>query len=152
MPSKLYRMLIPTIFALFVVFGEGEHAQADQPPDHHGSLTVETVWATPAEAGDRSILRLRIVNESPEHAHLLSVETPIAKGARIVGRISDHKTTTLESISVRADSELDLTTNHAWIEIGPLTREVRAGDSIPLTLVFARTHIPTEAHVHDAGG
>ena len=146
------RTLISAIFALSAVFGAGGFANADQPPDHHGRMIVENVWTTPAREGGRSVLRLRIINESHDHALLVGIETPVAKSARIVGRTSDHKTTAFDSISVRADSELDLTTDHMWIELGPLARPVKAGESIPLELVFLRNRVRAEAHVHSADG
>lgn len=127
-------------------------ANADQPPDYHGQMIVENVWATPARAGGRSILRLRIINEGHDHAHLLGVETPLTSQTQIVGRMSDHKTVTFDSISVRADSDLDLTTDHMWIELGPLTHAVEAGSSITLDLVFLRGRVRVEAHVHGADG
>ncbi|MCG8596099.1 MAG: hypothetical protein MI785_17295 [Kiloniellales bacterium] len=51
-------------------------------------------------------------------------------------------------MAVRAGSELDLTTSHMWIEIGPLARDVKAGDTIPIELVFLRSRLRVEAHVH----
>ncbi len=152
MPAETRRRFISMILALSAAFGAGRFAKADQPPDHHGQVIVENVWATPAREGEQSILHLRIINEGRDHAHLLGVETPVAKDARIVGRISDHKTTAFESMSVRADSDLDLTSDHMWIELGRLTRAVKPGESIPLELVFVRGRVRAEAHVHTADG
>ena len=150
MPAKAHHTVISAILALSAVLGAGGLAKADQPPDHHGKVIIENVWATPAREGGQSMLRLRIINESHDHAHLIGIETPVAKGARIVGRTSDHETTTFDSMSVRADGEIDLTTDHIWIELGPLAREVKAGESIPLELIFVRSRVPAEAHVHPA--
>ena len=152
MPTKARHTLISMIFALAAAFGSGGSVKADQPPDLNGQMIVESVWATPATAGAWSILRLRIINESHDHAHLVGVDTPVAETARIVGKISDHETTTFESISARADSELDLTSEHMWIELGPLTRAVKSGELIPLELVFVRGRVRAEAHVHSADG
>lgn len=146
------RIAIWITLAFAAVLGAERPASADQPPDYHGQMIVENAWVTPARAGGRSILRLRIINESQDHAHLLRVETPFTSQTQIVGRISDHKTATFESISVRADSDLDLTTDHMWIELGPLTRGVKAGDSIPIDLVFLRGRVRVKAHVHGADG
>lgn len=146
-PASLW-LMIAAVLALYA----GAPSYADQPPDYHGYMIVESVWATPAREGGRSILRLRIINEGFEQAHLLGVETPVATDAHIVGRISDHETTTLDSVGVSADSELDLTTDHMWIELGPLVRAVEPGDSIPLELVFLRSRLRVLAHVHSADG
>ena len=63
-------------------------------------------------------------------------------------RIGNHEARTIDSVAVRAGSELDLTTSHMWIEIGPLARDVKAGDTIPIELVFLRSRLCVEAHVH----
>jgi len=138
-----------TVAATFGLLGP---AAADPAPSHHGRITVENVWITPGRTGDQSMLRFRIINESEDPVHLLGVTTPIALDTRIIGRIGDHETATFESVSVRADTDLDLTSDHMWIELGPLTREVKSGETIPLELVFLRTRIRTEAHVHGIGG
>jgi hypothetical protein len=84
--------------------------------------------------------------------HLLGAATPLAKGSQIIGRISDHQTARLGSIGIRPDGALDLTTSHLWIELGPLSREIRQGDLIPIELVFVRGRIHADAHVHGADG
>lgn len=152
MLTKRYRTLILIVFAMSATFGTGVSVNADQPPDHHGHMTVEDVWATPAGAGSRSILRLRIINEGHDHVHLLGVETPVAKEARIIGRIGNDETRTIDSIGVGGDSNLDMTTSHLWVELGPLTREVQAGESVPIELVFVRGRVRVNAHVHNADG
>ncbi|CAN0411058.1 unnamed protein product [Ectocarpus sp. 13 AM-2016] len=144
--------LTSIVFILAVAFGGETPAIADQPPDYLGEIIVENVWVTPALAGGRSILRFRITNDSRDHIHLLDVQTPVAKAARIVGRTGGSSTTSLESISVLADSDLDLTTGHIWIELGPLTRAVTPGESIPLELIFVHSRVHVEAHVHSANG
>lgn len=152
MSKLISQTVIWTALALTVALGVARPASADRPPDHHGKIIVEDVWATPAGEGGHSVLRLRVINEGHDHAHLLSIETPVAKTARIVGRVSDHKTATFDSMNVRADSELDLTTDHMWIDIGPLIRAVKPGESFPFELVFSRSRLRAEAHVHGADG
>lgn len=140
------------ILVLSLTFGAVGSANADQLPYHYGQIIVENVWVTPGRKGSQSILRLRIINDGTDHEHLLRVETSIAEDSRIVGRISDHRTTTFDSFSIRADSELDLTDSEMWIELGPLVRDVRPGESIPVNLVFVKGRIHAEAHVHSADG
>ena len=152
MHTKKLHTLLCMVIAPIVTLSVVDRAKAHQPPDHHGKIIVEDIWVTPASEGGRSILRLRIINEGYDYAHLIGVETPVAKDAWIVGRIGDHKTMTFESTSVRADSELDLTRDHLWIVLGPLFRAVEPGESIPIDLVFVRSRLRAEAHVHGAGG
>lgn len=152
MPPKARPVLLSMIFAFSATFGIAGTVRADQLPNYHGQMIVENVWVTPARKGERSTLHLRLTNDGYDHAHLLGVETPVASDTRIVGRIGDHKTATFDSVSVRADSDLDLTSDHMWIELGPLAREVKAGESIPLELVFVRSRMRVDAHVHSADG
>ncbi len=152
MPNRRFRILICLIIATSTVFAALASASADEPPDYHGQVSIEDVWVTPAKEGDRSILRLRIKNESQGHIHLLGATTPFAEDAQIVGRISDHETARLDSIGIRPEDDLDLTTGHLWIELAPLTREIRRGESIPVELVFVRRSIRAQAHVHAADG
>lgn len=126
--------------------------RADQPADHHGRITVEDVWVTPANEAGRAILRLRILNGTHSPMHLLGVATPIAKGSQIIGRVSSHQAASLGSISILPDDRLDFTTSHLWIELGPLSREIQQGELIPIELVFVRGRIPADAHVHGADG
>lgn len=152
MLEQAHRLVTWIAFAFVVLLATAELADADQLPDHRGQMIVENVWVTPAGAGGWSMLRLRITNESGEHAHLLGVEAPVSQSARIVGRIDDHRTTTLESINVRPHSVLDLSTDYVWIELGPLALAVKPGESIPLDLVFSRGRVRVDAHVHSADG
>src|SRR3546814_20750329 len=84
--------------------------------------------------------------------HLLGAATPVATVSQIIGRISDHQTARLGSIGIRPDGALELTTSHLWIELGPLSREIRQGDFIPIELVFVRGRIHADAHVPRADG
>jgi copper(I)-binding protein len=150
------RLTHSTVFFLTLVlsitFGALGSASADQIPYHHGHIVVENVGVTPGREGGRSILRFRIINEGYDHEHLLGVETPVAKNARIVGRTGDHTTATFESFGIDADGELDLVNAAMWVELGPLSRTLNPGDSVPLDLVFLRGRVHVKAHVHGADG
>jgi len=140
------------LVSLTAIFGATGLATADPLPSYYGQIIVEDVWATPGQVGDLATLRLRIVNEGRDPVHLLGVESPVALDSRIVGRIGDQETANFESVSVRADNDLDLTRDYMWIELGPLMREVKPGESIPLELVFLRSRIQLKVLVRAAGG
>ena len=144
------QIIVRIVFGLAIAVAPALAATADQPPDHHGRIIIDKVWVTPAEVGDRSKLRFRLVNQSYDPVYLLGVDSPVATHARIVARISDRDTTKIESVAVRADSELDLTTSHMWIELGPLARPIKPGESIPIELIFVRSRVHVYAHVHGA--
>lgn len=152
MVRKQARRRLPLLVALSSALVAAGPVRADQPPDHNGLVTVETVWAIPASEAGKTVLRLRILNQTHSPLHLLGVATPLAKDSQIIGRISDHQTARLGSIGIRPDDMLDLTTSHLWIELGPLSHEIRQGDLIPIELVFVRGRIHADAHVHGADG
>src|SRR3546814_5209597 len=65
--KELYIMSIksaPRLLSLLVALSSALVAavpvRADQLPDHHGRVTVENVWITPANEAGQAILRLRI--------------------------------------------------------------------------------------------
>ena len=152
MSRHAHRTLQCGALVLAIAVSATTPARSDQAPDHHNKIVIENVWATPASVGGKSILRLRILNEGHDHAHLLGIETSVAEEARIVGRTGDQETTTFGSIGVRADSALDFTSDHMWIELGPLNRPIRAGESVSVELVFVRSRLHVDAHVHGADG
>ena len=127
-------------------------ALADELPSHHGHISVEAAWITAAEKGGYSVLHFRLVNDGRHLAHLLDINTTVADKARILARVSDHKSVVVNSLSVPADQELDLTSDHLWIKIGPLRQAVRPGQMINVKLIFLRGHLDIEAHVHSVAG
>ncbi len=127
-------------------------ALADELPSHHGQISVEAAWITAAEKGGYSVLRFRLVNDGRVPAHLLGVNTTVADSARILARVDDRKAVAMNSLSVPADEELDLTTNHLWVELGPLRQTVQPGQIINVKLLFLRGDLDIEAHVHDMAG
>lgn len=114
--SDRYKQNCMPVGLAIALFGASP-VMADRPPDNHGDIMIEEVWLTPSKEGERSVLRMRLVNDGQEHVYLLSVETPVATDAHLVGRIGEQFSTTFESFSVRPFSDLDLTTNHMWIEL-----------------------------------
>src|SRR3546814_4238170 len=93
MVRKQARRLLSLPVALSSALVAAVPARADQPPDHHGHVTVEDVWVTPASEAGPAILRLRILNETHSPMHLLGVATPLAKGPQIIGRIRSEENT-----------------------------------------------------------
>lgn len=152
MRNFIHRHLLPTALAAGIALGLAPTASADELPDTYGRMRVENIWVTPAQTGGYSTLHFRIVNDSHDEAHLMAVETPVAAKTRIVGRVSDHKSVAIESLGVRADSDVNVGSDHTWIELGPLTREMRPGETIPVEFVFARRRVSGRAHVHSADG
>lgn len=124
--------------------------QADIPLEVGSSIRVEAVTATPARQGDSSRIRFRIVNGSRAPFHVLGIDTPVAREVKLVARIGDVETTVLESIGAPAGETLDLTTSHLWYKIGPLTRDLRSGETFEMRVRFVGGQLTVPVHVHEA--
>src|SRR3546814_20690402 len=114
MGRKRARRLLSLLVALSSALVVAVPVRADQPPDHHGRVTVENVWVTPANEAGQAILRLRILNDTHSPMHLLGVATPLAKNSQIVGRISDRQTARLRSEARRVGKECVSTCRSRW--------------------------------------
>lgn len=124
--------------------------RADIPLELGNDIRIEAAVATPTKKGELSRLRFRIVNGSTAAIHVTGIDTPVAQGAKLVARIGETETTSLESIGVPAGEILDLTTSHLWYEIGPVMRDLRVGETFEMTLSFVGWQLVVPVHVHRA--
>jgi len=124
--------------------------RADSPFEVGNNIRVEAATATPARQGGVSRIRFRVVNDSGSSLHVLGIETPVASDAKLVARIGDAVTTVLESIGVPAGESVDLTTSHLWFEVEPMVRDLVAGETFEMTIMFVGARLATSVHVHEA--
>lgn len=146
--KRLKHSFLLEFFTILIIFGTAGVAFADQPPYRRGQIMVENIWAKSEKAGGKSILHFRVINEGKNLTRLLSVETPVAIKARIMGKTENRKPVIYNSIRVREDSALDFTTNHLWIELSPLSLSINAGEIFPLELIFINNRVRVDVHVH----
>jgi copper(I)-binding protein len=102
----------------------------------HGKIHIGHAWTRPAQTGGTAEVYFAVVNRGAEADRLVSARTPAAARATL------------------AETQGELTVAHASIELGPsrpvalrpgrlhvrlegLARELRLGDQLTLTLVFA---------------
>ncbi len=143
--------VVTTLIATFVA-AFGASAGIDSTVTYHGRLVIDHATVTPGEAGENSVLRLRIINDGYDAEHLLDLKTSVSQRTRLVARIGDRDTATMESFAIRADDMLDLGSSHMWVELGPLVAPLKAGQSISVELVFLTTRVPIEVAVRGAEG
>src|SRR3546814_15325441 len=86
--------------------------RADTPFEIGNNIHIESAIATPAQPGDTSRVRFRIINDSTAPFHLIGISTPVAREARLFARIGPTATTVLSPIGVPAGEALALTTSH----------------------------------------
>ncbi len=149
MPTRL-RLMTPLLLIVLALVSSLPAVLADTPFDMGSNIRVEAATATPARQGDSSRIRFRIINGSTAPFHVIGIDTPVAREARLVARIGDIETAVLESIGTPAGETLDLTTSHLWYEIGPVTRDLRAGETFEMNLRFVGGKLTVPVHVHEA--
>jgi len=110
-------------------------AQADQ-----GGVQVQHAWSRPAMAGRTGVVYLSIT-EHGQADRLTGVSSPVAAKAELHETIDDHgvmKMRTVASLPVRPGKPLTLKPNGYHIMLMGLKHPLKAGDSVPLTLTFAK--------------
>lgn len=122
--------------------------RADTPFDVGWDIRIEAATASPARQGEASRIRFRIVNHSRTTFHVIGIEIPMARMARLVADVGESERMVLESIGVPAGESLDLTTSHLWYETGPLTRDLDAGETFDMILRFVGGQLTIPVHVH----
>ena len=123
-------------------------AWADTPVDVGTSVRIESAVATPGNAGGRSSIRFKLINDSSSSLHLLGLVTPVAEQAELVARTGPDKASRLQSITISKESVLDLTTSHLRFEVDGLLRALIPGEEFPMTLRFVGFSVPVVVHVH----
>lgn len=144
MPTRVRSLLLIG----FLLIAGPLPGHADTPFDVGYGVRIEAATATPARQGESSRIRFRILNDSNGVIHVVGIEVPMAREARLVARIGPGDYTTLESLGVPPGDTLDLTTSHLWYETGPVTRDLRAGETFDMTLNFVGGQLAFPVHVH----
>src|SRR3546814_14595912 len=98
--------------------------RADTPFEMGNNIHIESAIATPAQPGDTSRVRFRVINDSTAPFHLIGLSTPVAREARLFARIGPTATTVPDSIAVPAGEALDLHTLHLRYTIRPVTTDL----------------------------
>ncbi len=104
------------------------------------SMTVSEAWARPGIAGGISGVFFTVTNSTGEDEKLLSAESDIALAVEI------HKSTMVEGgamqmmpqewVEILANSEIKFEPGSLHLMLVELKNDLRAGDSISLSLVF----------------
>jgi copper(I)-binding protein len=85
--------------------------------------------------GDGALFFVDITNTGISEDFLVRVEMPIAKRAQILGATGEA----VEKLMVPATSMLSLRADRERIALSELTRELKAGEVVIVTLFFERT-------------
>ena len=124
-----------TALAALSLIACGGHREA--PP---AGPVVSDAWARPAQQGANGAIYLTLENADTVDLHITGVSTNVARSATL------HETTTQGNITGMTPRPDVAVVRGATVAMRPgglhvmltsLARELRAGDSVPLTLRFA---------------
>lgn len=124
------------------------HASADETTEGW-DVTVEDAMTASAEDGEHSVLQFRLDNASSQDFVLRAARTPVAGSARLMMRMPVVGPMAVRQVLVPSGEIVDFSTNHLWIEIGPLMRGLLPDETIEFELIFDGWTLPAEAHVHE---
>ncbi len=111
------------------------------------SVSVEDVHLLLSGSGEGRYLQFKIRNDSGERLILLSVKSEYFQSASIRARVSAGEWVEAGSITILADTTLDLGSSHLRVVIERLESKLPANATIPVELVFNRGSVTVDAHV-----
>lgn len=147
--ERIGRTLAISGLLVAVLSGSGQGtAHADESSEPNPGIYIEDAVATPAAAGETSIIGFRIDNFSGRSVNLMGVSSENATSALILIRGHGARTHIASGVSVMQEETLDLRTSHMWVELRGLKSAVMEGDLVPFELIFARGQVSAQAHAH----
>ena len=105
--------------------------------DQIGRLEFIHPWTRPAAAGKSTRLHMKIVNDGFDDLYVVKLTSPVATKVRLVLIESRGRKVVLPSITVLARETIDLGATHFRVTLDGLSRDLWAGEEIPLTFHFA---------------
>lgn len=107
-----------------------------------GTMRISAVQAWPAGRGGLSRLVLSIENAGVDHVVVQGVELSAAAGSRIVGSLGRGRVGMLGPLTLAAGETIDFDGKKLWIEVGPLTSELAAGQTLEGRLLVGSVKAP----------
>jgi periplasmic copper chaperone A len=130
------------IAAALILFTTAAHAQSKP-------VVIEDAWVRVYNGTVSAFFH--ILNNGEEPDRLLAVTTPVADKAQLLRTRTTGSRYTyvpLESLEIGGFEDPRLRPGGIHVQLTGLTRELRVGDAVPLTLRFARSGtIEVTAHV-----
>ena len=135
-----------TTFSLFLTCS----AIADDERAVFGPVTLCNVAATPARAGETTIITFSIENAGSDGILITGLGLPDGEPARIIGSFGQYHSGNIGSLPVAPGATERLDGRMIWIEVGPLSRDLKPNSTIDARLVFDTFEIPMSLHVGPA--
>lgn len=111
-------------------------AQADDEGTMFGDLAVSQITATPARAGETTVITFSVENAGSAYVHITGLRMPGGEPARIMGSFGDGHSGEIGTLPIKPGTAETLDGRKIWIEVGPLTRDLEPDTTVNAHLVL----------------
>ena len=112
-----------------------------------GDLAVSQIAATPARAGETTVITFSVENAGSDRVLITGLRLPGEKPGRIMGLLGKGHSGEIGSLPVRPSATETLDGRKIWIEVGPLSRDLEPGTTINARLVLDTYETPLALHI-----
>ena len=112
-----------------------------------GDLAVSEIAATPARAGETTVITFSVENAGSDRVLITGLQMPGEEPGRIVGSLGQGHSGEIGSLPVRPGATETLDGRKVWIEVGPLTRDLEPDTTINARLVLGTYETPLPLHI-----
>jgi hypothetical protein len=120
---------------------------ADDESAIFGGLRVAEINATPARAGEMTILTFAVENLGIDPVRITGARLPDGAPSRVMGALGSALSGEMHAVRVDPDETERLDGRTAWIEVGPLARDLEAGTVVLGRLLLGDYEAPVAIHV-----
>ncbi|MFC1458334.1 hypothetical protein ACETIH_16835 [Microvirga arabica] len=122
-------------------------AVADDEGAVLGEVALSNIAATPARAGETTIITFSIENAGSDRILITGLQMPGGEPARIMGSFGQAHSGDIGPLPVRPGATEQLDGRRIWIEVGPLTQDLEPDSTINARLVLDTFESPLSLHV-----
>ena len=122
-------------------------AKADDEGTVLGDVSISQVAATPARAGETTVVTFSVENLGSERLLITGLRMPDGEPVRIMGSFGQGQSGEIGTLPVGAGATESLDGAKAWIEVGPLARDWEPDSAIAARLVLGTYESPLTLHV-----
>ncbi len=118
----------------------------------HEDLLIKDIWGRPSIEGENSAAFMILMNKGEEDERLIGVEGEIASAVEIHKSKIENDIMSMQQvdyINIPADGQAQLKSGGYHIMFIRLTKDLKEGDTYPLTLYFEKSgKVEVEVQVH----
>ncbi len=143
----MQKHILKAFIAIIAVSFSVKPALSDDEPSVFQAAEIRNAFITPGDAGETSILRFHIRNNSADNLVILGVKGPDHKISKVTVQLGSEKYSDLGSIPLLPEEYLDMTSSHMFVRLQNVIRPMEPNGKIKLRLILANGRLPFSAHV-----